>query len=83
MQLQWGTRTPRVLLSAESHRFDSVTIKHWREEGFAVSYLGFNGNRKEYAASLRATAEPLGFGEEFAVIGTTAFSAHSFENART
>ena len=69
MHLKWGLRTARVLLSAESVQFDPVSIKHWREEGFTVSYLAFNGNAKEYAASLRSIAEPLGFGEEFALIG--------------
>ena len=69
MKLKWGLRTAKVLLSAESSELDSITIGHWREEGFAVSYLAFNGDRKKYATHLRAVAEPLGFGEEFALVG--------------
>ena len=74
MQFKSKLKPARVLLSAGSSQFDPVTVGHWREEGFAVSYLPFGGSRKEYAISLRAIAEPLGFGEEFALVGTVSFS---------
>lgn len=68
MQLKWGLKTARVLLSAGSAGFDPVTVGHWEEEGFIVSCLAYSGSRKDYAASLRAIAEPLEFGEEFVLV---------------
>ena len=73
MQFKSKYKPARVLLSADSPQFNTVTIGHWREEGFTVSYLPFSGSQKEYAQSLRAIAEPLGFREEFALVGTLSF----------
>ena len=80
MQLKWSLKTPRVLISAASSQFDPVAISHWREEGFTVSYLAFDGSQKQYAASLRAIAEPLGFGEEFALIGMSSLNSDAAQH---
>ena len=62
-------KTPRVLLSSTSKTFDPVIIRHWREEGFAVSYLPFNGQVKDHACDIHSVANGLEFGEKFALIG--------------
>ena len=63
-------KTPRVLLSSTSDDFDPVVVRRWREEGFAISYLPFNGNPKDYVSDLKSVADRLDFGEKFVLIGT-------------
>jgi hypothetical protein len=62
-------KTPRVLLSADTPALDSSLLKLWREEGFTVSYLQFNGNKREFDAALHTLSNGLPFGEEFCLIG--------------
>lgn len=62
-------KTARVLLSAASPQFNPVTIRNWREEGFTISYLPYDGNWKSYAHSLMAIADTMEFGDNIALIG--------------
>lgn len=69
MHFNWHAKTPRVLLSAVSPQFDPTTIRHWKEEGFTVSYLRYGGDVKQYAGQLATVSENLEFGDKFALVG--------------
>ena len=72
MKFTWDQDTmtrPRLVLTAEADPFDPLTIQHWKEEGFEVSYLPFKGQRKEYIRELDHLPDPLELGEKYAIIG--------------
>ena len=69
-------KTPRVVLSSTSESFDPLIVRHWREEGFSISYLPSNSNVQDYIRGLTIIADGLDLGEQFAVIGATSFTEH-------
>lgn len=58
------------LISNLNEDFDPTTIDHFKEEGFAVAYLPFNGDAKDYYRSLQRLADPLELGDKYAIVGT-------------
>jgi len=69
MQLNWHNQSPRLVLTGDSPDFDPTTLSHWKEEGFAVAYVPYDGNAKSYLNSLRHLADPLELGEKYAIVG--------------
>lgn len=68
----------RLCISAETPDFDTETLRNWRDEGFDVIYVPYDGDQREYVARLKSVKEGLGVGENYAVLGE--FSP--FANAR-
>ncbi|KAL9600729.1 MAG: hypothetical protein Q9219_002970 [cf. Caloplaca sp. 3 TL-2023] len=70
MKFSWNnaSQQPRVVVTAEDPDFDLVTLQHWRDEGFEVSYLPFNASRKAYIQQLHHLADPLELGEKYAIV---------------
>ncbi|KKY25701.1 putative dienelactone hydrolase [Phaeomoniella chlamydospora] len=71
-QLHWGSvlrgkPTPRLVLSSDTPDFDPTLIDHWRDEGFIVGYLQFDGNPKAYRAQLMHLAESLELSDKWAI----------------
>ena len=60
---------PHLVLTAEAEGIDPLTIQHWREEGFDVSYLPFKGQQKEYIRQIDHLPDPLELGEKYAIVG--------------
>ncbi|KAK3055104.1 hypothetical protein LTS18_011847, partial [Coniosporium uncinatum] len=48
--------------------FDQVTLRHWQEEGFRVTYLPFQQAGQQYRSQLKNLGSDLGLGEYFAVV---------------
>ncbi|KAL8930761.1 MAG: hypothetical protein Q9208_000302 [Pyrenodesmia sp. 3 TL-2023] len=71
MKFSWNnsTQQPRVVVTAEDADFDAVTLQHWRDEGFEVSYLPFTATKKAYVEELHHLADPLELGEKYAIVG--------------
>lgn len=71
MKFSWNnaSQQPRVVVTAEDPDFDAVTLQHWRDEGFEVSYLAFTATRKAYVQELHHLADPLELGEKYAIVG--------------
>lgn len=69
MKFNWTTGPLRLVLTAESADFDSVTIQNWKDEGYSVSYLPFVDSRKEYIHKLQHLADPLELGQKYAIVG--------------
>ncbi|KAI4170972.1 MAG: hypothetical protein LQ346_008804 [Caloplaca aetnensis] len=76
MKFSWNnaSQQPRVVVTAEDPDFDAVTLQHWRDEGFEVSYLAFTATRKAYVQELHHLADPLelAYGEAAKVVLETA-----------
>jgi hypothetical protein len=68
-----ATGKARLCISAETDEFDTEILKNWRDEGFDVIYVPYDGGGKEYVAKLKSVKEGLGVGENYAVIGKSAF----------
>ncbi|KAA6413014.1 MAG: hypothetical protein FRX48_02757 [Lasallia pustulata] len=68
MKFNWTTGPLRLVLTAESADFDSVTIQNWKDEGYSVSYLPFVDSRKEYIHKLQHLADPLELGQKYAIV---------------
>jgi hypothetical protein len=69
MQFSWYNQSSRLVLTSDSPDFDPITISRWKEEGFAVAYLLYDGDTKSYLDSLRHLADPLELGETYAIVG--------------
>ncbi len=61
------------MITSNSTDFDPTTISHWKEEGFAVAYLPFDGDAKAYRNSLQHLADPLELGDKYAIVGTVLY----------
>jgi len=63
---------PRLVLtaSARSSTFFSPTIiQNFKDEGYDVTYLPFNGDNKAFRTHLSHLADPLELGEKYAIVG--------------
>lgn len=49
--------------------FDPTIIDHFKEEGFDIAYLPFNGDTKYYGRQLQHLADPLELGDKYAIVG--------------
>lgn len=63
--------TPLIALIADSSEFDSETINNWRDEGFQVLHLPFNGDRKALYSQLYDVSDSLERRCTYAIIGET------------
>jgi len=68
MHFSWNSGPPRVIITADTEDFDPATIQHFRDEGFALAYLQYTGNSKEYKDQLQRLDEPLELGEKYAIV---------------
>ena len=72
----WNGSTPRVVVTGDSPDFDPTTIQHLKEEGFAVAYLPYEGDAKEYRNKLSHLADPLELGDKYAIVGNADLCGH-------
>ncbi|KAL6714431.1 hypothetical protein ACLMJK_007855 [Lecanora helva] len=63
---------PRLVVTAEAEdgAFDQLTLDHWKEEGFDVTYLPFSGksSKETLKKAMQDVANELEDGQEFAII---------------
>lgn len=77
MHFSWDAEPPRLVVTGDTVDFDPTTIQHFKDEGFGVSYLPFNGAAKDYKNELQMLADPLESGDKYAIVGTLACSNSS------
>jgi hypothetical protein len=63
----------RLYLTAEDPEFDPVTIQHWKDEGFEVTYLPYNGDARSFKQQLHGIGDTLDLGDRWVLVGTTPF----------
>lgn len=69
VNLSWNKTIPRVVLTSDTDDFDQTTISHFKEEGFQLSYLAYQGKKSEYMQKLQHLQDPLELGEKYAIVG--------------
>lgn len=70
MHFSWDNLSPKLVITSKSPDFDPISISHWREEGFAVTYLPCDDDAKAFRSKLSHLAEPLELGDKYAIVGT-------------
>lgn len=63
--------------------FDQTTLRHWREEGFDVTYLPYSDGGQSYVATLKSLDKELHLGDKFAIIGSSIFAQCCYEGLLT
>ncbi|KAK2762849.1 hypothetical protein FQN54_001024 [Arachnomyces sp. PD_36] len=58
----------RLVLTSGTPEIDRLTVQHFQEEGFTVSFLPYNGNPKEYDSQLQQLEDPLEPGDKYAIV---------------
>ena len=70
MHFSWHKLSPRLVLASGSPDFAPTSISHWKDEGFAVSYLPYAGDINAYRNNLPHLADPLELGDKYGIVGT-------------
>jgi hypothetical protein len=70
MKFSWNNACPRLVLTSDTPDFDHGIIDQWKDEGFQVAYLPYDGDRKDYHNKLQHLADRLELGEKYAIVGT-------------
>ncbi|KAF2098771.1 dienelactone hydrolase-like protein [Rhizodiscina lignyota] len=60
-----GSLSPAVDTEEE---FDQVTLRHWREEGFVVTFLPYGQGGQQYVSTLKSLDKNMSLGEHFAIV---------------
>jgi hypothetical protein len=68
----FNTTVPKLFITAETDtvaEFDQMTLRHWREEGFDVTYVPMGKGGKRYIETMKSIPNSLPLGEYFGIIG--------------
>lgn len=70
MQVSWRTEVahPRLIIASDTEDFDEDIFDHFRQEGFQVSYLYYDGNRNAFNNTLEHASDNLELGENYAIV---------------
>ncbi|KAL8626959.1 hypothetical protein Q9189_007347 [Teloschistes chrysophthalmus] len=78
MKFSWNksSQNPRLVIITEDEddEFDPTTLQHWREEGFAISYIPLPASQNALVKELHDFADGLELGEKYAVVALTRMS---------
>lgn len=58
-----------LVLTTDSREIDQVTVRHFQEEGFTISFLPYTGNPKDYDTRLQHLEDSLEVGDKYAIVG--------------
>ncbi|KAI9880011.1 MAG: hypothetical protein M1830_005930 [Pleopsidium flavum] len=59
---------PRLVLIADTDDFDDTIIQNFKDEGYDVTYMSFDGDKKAFRHQLSHLADPLDLGEKYAIV---------------
>merc|ERR1711939_216440 len=65
---RWETQQARLIIASDTDDFDETIISHFRQEGFQISYLAYDGNRAAFPNTLQHAADNLELGEHYAIV---------------
>lgn len=68
-RLSPDTGPAHLVLTTDSPEIDPVIVRHFQEEGFNVSFLPYNGVRKDYDTNLQHLEDPLEIEDKYAIVG--------------
>lgn len=58
--LSFNGSPPRLWITSEDEDFDETTLRHWKEEGYDVTYLPMGADVNTYTNTLTSLADDLG-----------------------
>ena len=61
-----------LIVTAEERDFDPITLQHFRDESFQVTYLPFDASAstaKGFEKTLQGLVDPLEEGGKYAIVG--------------
>ncbi|KKZ68056.1 hypothetical protein EMCG_06267 [[Emmonsia] crescens] len=64
----WQSGRTRLVITADTRHFDQETIQQFKDEGFEVAYLPFNGVEREYNSQLQRLEDSLELREKYAIV---------------
>ena len=67
-KFSWSTTISRLVVTSDTDDFDEDILSHFREEGFNVQYLPYDGDKAAYNRQLEHLADPLDLGENYAIV---------------
>ena len=70
MHFSWHHDLPRIVVTSDTPNFDGRIFESWKEEGFQVAYLPYDGDKKDYHSKLLHLADGLELGDKYALVGT-------------
>ena len=65
----WDNVLPRLIITSDTSDFDQTIIDHFLAEGFQVTYIEYDGNKKAYVDKLRHVADTLEAFDKYAIVG--------------
>ncbi|KAF2433443.1 dienelactone hydrolase-like protein [Tothia fuscella] len=83
---QFHNTIPRLYITAETDtmaEFDQVTLKHWRSEGFDITYLPYADGGEGYVEEILGIAGTLALGEFYGIVAYGDAAAVCLETFRT
>lgn len=69
VNFSWSSPQRRLVVTSDTEDFDEEVLSHFKEEGFEVTYLPYSGSHAGYERKLQHFADPLEFGEKYAIVG--------------
>jgi len=67
-KVSWSTTVPRLVVTSDTDDFDEDILSSFREEGFNIWYMPYDGNKQKYNRQLEHLADPLDLGEQYAIV---------------
>ena len=68
VKVEWQNIQPKLVITSDTEDFDEVIISHFQQEGFEVTYLGYEGDHKAYENALSHLSDGLELGDRYAIV---------------
>ncbi|KAK5946282.1 hypothetical protein PMZ80_000424 [Knufia obscura] len=67
-KFSWSTSVSRLVVTSDTDDFDEDILAHFREEGFQIWYLPYDGDKAGYRKQLEHLSDPLELGEQYGIV---------------
>lgn len=65
----WQTVQPRLVITSDTDDFDEELLRNFKDEGFQIRYMPYDGDKAAYQRQLAHLTDPLELGETYAIVG--------------
>ena len=65
----WNNVHPRLVITSDTSDFDRTIVDHFIAEGFQITYIEYDGDKKAYVDKLRHIADTLEPFDKYAIVG--------------
>jgi len=67
-RVSWSTSIPRLVVTSDTDDFDDDILSNFKEEGFNIWYLPYNGDKAGYRKQIDHLSDELELGEHYAIV---------------